>query len=57
MAELKPCPFCGKKDVRLGGIDNKVRFAIWVECKNCECQGPVYFTQEQAIDAWNRREK
>ena len=54
--ELKPCPFCGSTPMlRRGKTDEWYH----VECGNREC--PIYvetrrfYTQEEAIEVWNRR--
>ncbi len=51
MEELKPCPFCGGKDLKFSKVYS------WICCKNKECQveGPMKRTEEKAIEAWNRR--
>ena len=54
--ELKPCPFCGRKD-RLN-IDHYKSDGEWfsyVECEKCMANGPVGRQTIDAIDAWNRR--
>lgn len=51
MAELKPCPFDGCKDVYCEEIDG-----LWgVICTKCDCVGPIHETKQQAIEAWNKR--
>ena len=53
MNELKPCPFCGSKDVEvnINGLDS------YIECGNCL----AVFRQREAcnadetIEAWNKR--
>ena len=53
MRELRRCPFCGGEAeiVELGKH-------VWSpRCMQCECKlNQVYRTQQQAIEAWNRRE-
>ena len=55
--QLKPCPFCGSK----AEIEHKRNLLTWiVQCSNQSCPasymiGADYETEEQAIDAWNRR--
>lgn len=56
MMELKPCPFCGGEAIlrNFDGADYKC------ECTNNFCQasymiGMNYDTEEDAIEAWNRR--
>ena len=56
MAELKPCPFCGGKafltnDLATYGCDVMYR----VICENCNISTPLKWTEEKAIEAWNRR--
>ena len=53
MAELKPCPFCKSEDVYLVS-ETEIEYN-WVYCKNCEAAGPMKETEEEAIEAWNRR--
>ena len=62
MKELKPCPFCGGE-----AKVEKEPFATWDEfiahCNNPKCiafylgyyDEGLYKTEEQAIEAWNRR--
>ena len=65
--ELKPCPFCGesptlKHDWRYPrGSDDSI-YASEVICENWECpiyhaDNTYYQTDEEAIEAWNRRAK
>ena len=56
MAELKPCPFCRSKKVKVNP------FKEYVECYKCGATGPFISNQflfrttsKQAIDAWNKR--
>lgn len=50
MNELKPCPFCGDKDVVV------TKPAMWQGwCRNCTSIGAPRTTAEEAIEAWNRR--
>lgn len=51
MSELKPCPFCGSKDVGF----NENAYAIWVECCNCWCRTDEEFSVDTAREVWNRR--
>ncbi len=60
MSELKPCPFCGAKESDEHGLRlvNFSRNNTWgVECYQCEAMIGYtrYNTQEEAIEAWNRR--
>ena len=50
MKPLKPCPFCGSERL----VVHEGKYA-WVNCLNCETDGPVKQLGEEAIEAWNRR--
>ena len=58
MAELKPCPFCGSNafiaewnyDLAPGNV-----LTHCVECNGCHSTTLEYGTEEEAIEAWNRR--
>ena len=47
--EIKPCPFCGSKDLYVR--DNS---GYYVVCKNCDTYGPYGKDDEGAIQLWNR---
>jgi Lar family restriction alleviation protein len=47
MNKLKPCPFCGGKDIRF--------FKSWLRCEKCGCETDFYSTVAEAIEAWNTR--
>jgi Lar family restriction alleviation protein len=59
VSEALPCPFCGgeagddyiRKDP---GSDDT---SFWVVCDNTDCnaEGPLRKTPEEAIEAWNTR--
>ena len=51
MAELKPCPFCGRELLSIEGWKD----LFWIECFNCQTEGPSGETKAEAIEAWNRR--
>lgn len=48
--ELKPCPFCGSKNLCL--IRNSW---YWVQCNNCLAEIGVQESEKDAIEKWNRR--
>lgn len=54
MDKLLKCPFCGGKARLRKVIDN-----CFVECGKCWAHGPNVLgcekTEEEAIEAWNRR--
>ncbi len=52
--KLKPCPFCGGK----ARVKCSIKEDLWgVACYKCECCTKVFFSEEEAIEAWNRRAK
>lgn len=52
--ELKPCPFCGSKYIRILGGGNTFPY---VECSNCFVSTASELTRAEAIKNWNRRVK
>lgn len=51
---LEPCPFCGSYDVE-SVISGDHKNLTWVECDNCETEGPPFVSEDRAIAAWNQR--
>ncbi len=60
MTELKPCPFCGSKEIKMySSNDPSIHGFIHI----CEIGGDgmvkvesrLFPTEQEAIDAWNRR--
>lgn len=53
--KLKPCPFCGKDTVV---SDTGIGYSV--VCKvpdgGCGASGRICMTEEEAADAWNKRE-
>jgi Lar family restriction alleviation protein len=50
--EIRPCPFCGSADTGL--TRNEVaRGRYYVECGECQAQGPHVNDLDKAVDAWN----
>ena len=52
--ELKPCPFCGSKYIRILGGGNTFPY---VECSNCIASTESELIRAEAIKNWNRRVK
>jgi Lar family restriction alleviation protein len=48
-AKIKPCRFCGNEDCTVDG-----RSLYYVTCLKCEAHGPLEYTREDAVKAWNR---
>lgn len=46
---LKPCPFCGSRDLEVVEHNR-------IKCKNCRSESGRYYWIETAIEAWNKRE-
>lgn len=60
MKKLKPYPFCGNKAMMIKmRYHDELPFVYSVECANsiCSCKPSTldYETEEEAIEAWNRR--
>ena len=60
--KLKPCPFCGTKDISISRtyIDPLLREdslpdEVHVTCSACGLGGYAEETEEEAVEAWNRR--
>ena len=51
MDRLKPCPFCGSKDIKLFGNN---RDSFWFRCIKC-ASIDSYDTERKAVRAWNKR--
>ena len=58
MTELKPCK-CKRKDfgAYVSGLWFENGFGWCVCCDGCGRQTPIYRDKQQAIDAWNFRNK
>ena len=54
MNELKPCPFCGSEKINIWNCNDKSDSA-WCQCESCLASTSVEETEEEAIEAWNRR--
>ena len=60
--ELLPCPFCGETNLY---VERAVAYTLtgylyFVRCGNipyCAIRQSGFFTEEEAIEAWNRRWK
>lgn len=57
MEKLKPCPFCGFK-ARIKKFEKAIfdkSSCFYVKCYGCGACGSVEFSEDGAIDMWNRR--
>ena len=53
--KLKPCPFCGREDIRAKIMNHEGYDVGIVFCINCGAQIRAFNSQAEAIEAWNRR--
>ena len=54
--KLKPCPFCGGDAKVLPGSGIFNDQMLWVAiCVECKAKSRDFWTQDEAIAAWNRR--
>ena len=55
--ELKPCPFCGGKDIEMWENKQLTYTEYRVCCMSCHIAqaGQYYYRRTDAVDAWNRR--
>lgn len=51
--KLKPCPFCGGEAKITQACVMQPLFCV--HCVDCDTSGGHYFTEEDAIEAWNTR--
>jgi Lar family restriction alleviation protein len=49
---LLPCPFCGEYPKLMYDPHMK---NYWFFCEGCEIETMYYDTEQEAVDAWNRR--
>ncbi|HHR6217449.1 TPA: Lar family restriction alleviation protein [Providencia alcalifaciens] len=54
MNELKKCPFCGG-EAYIQDWSMMERSRYKVACNQCDVETPIYETEHEAIEAWNRR--
>lgn len=66
MTDLKPCPFCGSRNIRLTRVietvvdvikderlSRKVKF--YSICEECKAKSKEFTSSHKAVDDWNRR--
>ena len=56
MTELKPCPFCGSRNIDFGVMTGTM--SGWTYCQCEECLAEIHVLSpliDEAIKAWNRR--
>ena len=50
MTELKPCPFCGSKNIGDTGLWRHV-----ISCHHCGARSAPFSSWDNAVNAWNNR--
>lgn len=55
MDELKPCPFCGGEAECTKWWSATMSGKYATVCKKCSCGTDYYYTEAEAIEAWNTR--
>lgn len=55
MVNLKPCPFCGSKNVSVRNYSGPIIHCYFVICEECKVESGIFGTKEKAEKAWNRR--
>lgn len=53
LENAKPCPFCGSSDITLRSEPFWNLFVV--SCHHCYVQNRGYETEEEAVEAWNKR--
>jgi len=54
MTDLKPCPFCGGKEIRYMEEIGRLR-PYWKMCINCRVNTQMEKSPEECLEAWNKR--
>lgn len=54
MTEKESCPFCGWGRMMTWHIGHYEKPWV-VECGRCQAQGPHAYTEEEAMELWNKR--
>lgn len=52
--KMRPCPFCGGRELRIAR-PGPASAAVW--CRTCGTYGPARQTADDALTAWNYRQK
>jgi Lar family restriction alleviation protein len=48
--EILPCPFCGSNKISV-----ICKYYFYCFCDDCEAEGSIKESREEAIEAWNKR--
>lgn len=59
MSDLKPCPFCGNRNVNLQIVREKLDYSdidgAYIECPICGIESRIFEDPDEAVEFWNRR--
>jgi hypothetical protein len=55
LIKLEPCLFCSSENVLV--VWDASCHSVSVECQKCSANGPLEYTEQDAIDGWNRHGK
>ena len=55
MDKMKPCPFCGGKAIIHDFKPFREKRLWYISCHDCEIEQINYLSEQEAIEAWNRR--
>lgn len=55
--KLKPCPFCGSKNIKEGEKNGGLWKDIYIKCKECGCKIQICseYGKNELLNRWNRR--
>jgi len=54
--KLEQCPFCGESyAINVLDASDQYVSSFWVTCGNCDAEGPVADTEDDAVEKWNKR--
>jgi Lar family restriction alleviation protein len=54
--KLSPCPFCGSHKLETRD-DDEYGAGWYIYCRHCYARGSIVDTEQEAINAWNKRNK
>lgn len=52
---LKPCPFCGEKEIWITTVTENCGSYLYVECSKCGAKSSEEDSQDTAVKSWNKR--
>ena len=61
MAELKPCPFCGRRELAYSArrvrYSRPLEYTVKFRCPSCHCSTGKSLYPAKLIELWNRAER